>query len=299
MAQQFLNGAQVCAHIQQMSGVAVAQPVGVNPARQARLQSALAQPPPDIAGIQPPRRSAAPPAQRRKQRLGQRAPVAAGMEPALQRLPRLPRQRQHALFAALAPHAHHPAVQIHIAHIQRHQFAHPHAGAVEQLEHRPVAQRRRAFGGCGRAGRCGGGLCGAFGGCDLGRAVEQGVAIVHRQRLGQAARGAGRGNANGGIGPARAAAHQVAEEAAQRGQLAPQGGGGLPAVAGGQEAAHIFGAHRLRAAPFSHKGRELPHIGGVGAPRVGRKVALCAQVPLEAVEGRRPVQSQVASRARA
>ena len=64
----------------------------------------------------------------------------------LERMPRLPAERDDPLLAPLPQSAQQTLAQIDVPHVQADQFAHAKAGGVEQLEDRPVALAERRSG---------------------------------------------------------------------------------------------------------------------------------------------------------
>ena len=81
------------------------------------------------------------------------------------RLPRVGADRHDPLLAALAAQQHGAVDGVEVVDVEADRLGDPRAGAVEQLEQRPVAQRQR------RAGRAGG--------------LEDRLDVGQRQRLGQ------------------------------------------------------------------------------------------------------------------
>ena len=82
--------------------------------------------------------------QRRPRRRRRRSAGRPCGQPAVERAGGRVAEGHDALLAALAEHAHHVAVAVHVVDVEAGQLADPDAGGVEQLEHRHVAQPDRA-----------------------------------------------------------------------------------------------------------------------------------------------------------
>ena len=95
---------------------------------------------------------------------------AAARQVAAQRLDSLAAERDDPLLVALAGHPDEPVVEIDAALLEPDRLRHAKAGAVEELDQRPVAQRPRR---------------------DAARRVDQPFGLARRQRPRQLARPAG------------------------------------------------------------------------------------------------------------
>src|SRR3954451_7847849 len=131
VAEQILYHAKVCATIQQVRREAVPQRVRMGWAAAATVEAA-----PDIARRQPHTSFVA--EQRRTRVTGQ--DLAANRQPSDQRLDTRRAERHAALLAALAPYGDRCRRQVHGVDIERAEFAHPHAAAVQNFEYRVVAE---------------------------------------------------------------------------------------------------------------------------------------------------------------
>ena len=262
--EQLLDLAQVGAHVEQVCRIAVTQAVRMHVAGDPAAARAARDDAPHVARPEPARRRRAAP-QRREERLRQDPRRAPRSDPGRERLARRGGQRHHALLAALAGHPHVAAVQIEIAHVERRQLGDAQPGAIQQLEQRAVAQLDR--GGTGRD------------------AVDQAHALVDGQRARQAPGQARRRHPGGGVERAAPLAHQEAEERPQRGELAAERRRTAAAVQAREKAAHVDAGRLIQDEALALMRRELAQVGQVGAPRVGREVALGPQEQLEGAQG--------------
>ena len=140
--QQLLDVAQICAHVEEMCGVAVTQPMGMHVIGDVGAPRARDQHAAHLA-ISHPRRSRRSAAQADEERLRQHAGPASQIEPNTQRVACGGRQRNDAFLAALAANPHVTAHEIEIAHVEADQLADAQTAAVEQLDERALARRQR------------------------------------------------------------------------------------------------------------------------------------------------------------
>ena len=200
MAQHLLHRSQVGAALQQVRRERVAQRVGRNALHYARPLSA---PLDDAPGAHARER----PATRIEEQLALRiALVERG--PDLTRVERdrpqgPPADRYEALLGPLAEHADQRVVVPHVAHRERDQFAHSHAGGVRHLEQGAVTPGQALVG--------------------VGRRQQQ-LHLVVCQHLGELAPRLGKLQPVAGV-PARVPLrHEKTEVRPQRGDLAPDTG---------------------------------------------------------------------------
>ena len=185
--------------------------------------------------------------------LGRERAATAGEVPPQRGRGLLP-HRHDARLAALAVHRQLGRARVGVGHGQVHELLAAEAAAVEQLEREAVAQRERL------AAR--------------GR-PEQGPDVVLREDTRQSAAAARTRQQPGRVGAEHAALGQVAAEAAQRRELARQGGRRVPAAA--QVARE--GAHRLpveigdRQVVRGEPHVKLPEVRGIRAARRGAGAA--------------------------
>jgi hypothetical protein len=169
-------------------------------------------------------------------------------------------------------------VQVDVPHVERHQLADPDARPVEQLDQCPIPQGTAI--GPNSPARCRARL---RSGLDR-QCLGQHVTVVDGQRVRQSPGGARRGDTDAGIGLAVPFPHQEAEEAAQGGQLPPQGRGRLRPVAIGQKRSYFVDSNPVRARCGGGERSELAHVREVGPSGVGREIAFGAQVKLEGAD---------------
>jgi hypothetical protein len=141
-------------------------------------------------------------------------------------------------------------MQIHITDIERRHLADAQAGAVEQLDQGAVAQQL---------------LVGSGGAL---RHLHQRNAVVHREGAWQALGHTRPRNARGRVQRADALPHEIAEEGAERGELAPERRRMAPRVQVGQEVPHAHRADSLGRICAAGEARELPHVAEIRAPGV-------------------------------
>ena len=151
MTQQLLDCPQVRPCIEKVRGEGVAQavnaqlvaPDGIEQLVHGALHTAAGEPCPAPAHEHRP--VVAPP--------GLHDATSRG-KPAAERLHRPRAHRDDALLPPLAAHLHLVGQEVHVAQVQPREFRQPHAGGIEELEHREVAERREVV--AGRAGLGGG-----------------------------------------------------------------------------------------------------------------------------------------------
>ena len=140
MSEQFLNAAEIGPSLEEVSGEGVAQEVGVDA---ARLQACdLGQPAQDQESPGP----GQPAALRVQEELGAVPPVevrAPAGEVAAERVDRRTADRHDAFLSALPRDPHEPVVEVDAAFLEPDSLGHPQAGAVEELDERPVTERAR------------------------------------------------------------------------------------------------------------------------------------------------------------
>lgn len=268
MAQELLDFAEIRAHVQQMSRVAVAEAVRMNPVGDVRLAREAQEDPPHVPRSESPRRLAAARAQRHERR---DVRIPAGTEMRCDRLVGSRRQRHHSLATAFAEYPDLTAVDVDRAAIQAAQLGDAKARAVEKFDDRVIAQRSAGIR-VGPSGR------------SLRRRVRQRVAVVHREGARQAAGLAGPGNPQARVGPANTLADQVPEEAAQTRKLAAHRRGREAPMAIREERAHLVRPHCRGLRSGTQESGELTQIRRVRAARVLRETTLSAQVPIEALD---------------
>jgi len=273
--EEFLDGAKIRPHVEQVGGIAVSQPVGVNPVHHTGPLGTRPQDPTHVAGIETAGLLPLLRAKRGKERLGQDTRTPSLIQVLAECIAGGCGQGHDPLLSALPPDPHVTSVKVDVPHVQRHQLTDPDASPVEQLDQRPIPKRPAT----GPNPRPDGGV--RTGSGILCQSLREDVAIVDRQGVRQPLGGAGRGDADTGIGLALAFPHQEAEEAAQGSQLSPQGRRSLGSVAVGQKPAHVFDSDRVRTRLGPDRLGELANIRKVGPSRVRRQIAFSAQVELE------------------
>ena len=187
------------------------------------------------------------------------------VEPGPERVAGRAGQGYHPLLAPLAEHADVASVHVDVAHVEPDELPDAQPGAVEEFEQGAVAQVR------GRRAR-------------YRDRLDERLAVVDGERPRQPLRRARQRHARRGIETAIPLAHQEAEKRTNRGELARQRRRIAAAVQRRQETAHVLRCHMVRPGPGFERCRELAHVRSVGAAGVRRKVALRAQVQVEAAQ---------------
>ncbi|VVN74568.1 hypothetical protein PS687_05769 [Pseudomonas fluorescens] len=187
-------------------------------------------------------------------------------QPKLQGFAGLSAYRQHAGFAALAEYLHQSVRQVQLVQVQAGQFRQAQARGIEQLQDRLVAVGEEVV----------------FHG-----AVEQLQGAVGVQGLGQAPFALRRRQAVGRVVIAQAFAVEVVIEPAHSRQQARQAARGLAGVVQAcDQAAQVLDIQGLPTGDllFFAVGQDLVQVPSVGFQRMGRHLALVAQVSAVSVQ---------------
>ena len=278
MPEEFLDGTQVRPHVEQVGGVAMSKPVGMDPVHQSGPNGPRPQDATHVAGIEAAGRLPLLRPKRGEEGLGQDTWTAPLIQVLAQRIAGGRGKGHDALLSSLSPDPHVASVQVDVPHVERHQLADPDSGTVEQLDQSPIPQHTAT----GTHPRIRGSMGTSPGG--LRQRLREDVTVVDGQGVRQSPGGAGRWDADTGIGLAVAFPNQEAEEGAQRSQLSPQCRGRLTPVAVRQKCAHVIDSDRVGSRRGADRLGELANVRQVGPLRVGREIAFGAQVELEGAD---------------
>ena len=139
VAEQFLDGAQVGAALEQMRRKGMSQRVRTDPEARAahdrRSAPGALHASPGQSGARGNSRTADPTS------LSQ--PTRAVLQPDRNRLLRRVVERDDSFLGPLSHHANHARAQVHVLDVEANELAEPESGRVEQLEHRTVAAAER------------------------------------------------------------------------------------------------------------------------------------------------------------
>ncbi len=140
MAEEFLHRPKICPSLEQMRGRAVAQPMR---AGVGRFWDMGKQSMDDVAHLTDVDAAASATEEERRATTGNRQQRPAPPRPFADRVPGGNPERHHPLLLPLAEHAQQPVVKQDIIDVEPGEFADPHPGRVQQLEHGPVTHMQR------------------------------------------------------------------------------------------------------------------------------------------------------------
>ena len=261
VAEQLLHGAQIRPAFQQMRGKGMAQIVGGDVLRNARLLGPLFQ---NARGLTPVQPFSASSQKGRPFSVHGRHAVPYG-EPAGERCHAGVAERYDALLAALAHNPDVTAFRAHVVHVQAESFGYAQARAVEQFQKRLVPQKKYLVGGESVAGSGCGARCG-------GLFVQQAENLIHVEHGRMPLILTRIAHSGAGIGLYLVEAQKVMKQGAQCGKLARHGGAGhaLAEQRGGKALHHLlrdFGRPLQRGSHAAQVGFKFQNVHGVGRHR--------------------------------
>ena len=262
VTEQFLDGAQIRAHLEQVGGERVAQAVRGDTHADAGAQAVALHEP-----LHRPRAQArAPAVEEQGLTLGLTAAGGAGKEERIplgqvlaQGLAGGPAKRNEPFLVALAADPHHLLGPVEVREVGGHQFRHTHAGRVEQLQHRPVPPPVPVHGG--------------------GR-LDQGEHLVHGEKGRDVPAAPGSDHPGQRVGGKNSAAAQKTEEGAQGRELARHRGARVGRVQAGDEGTDRDRGDPVGRAVVAAEADEFAQVALVTGRGVGR-IPLFHQQPGE------------------
>ena len=141
MPEELLDGAKICPHVEQVGGIAVPQPVGMNPVHQSGPLGSRPQDPTHVAGVETAGHFPLLRAKRGEERLGQDTRTPPLIQVLAERIAGGCGQGHDPLFSPLPPDPHVTSVKVDVPHVERHQLADPDSSPIEELDQRPIPQR--------------------------------------------------------------------------------------------------------------------------------------------------------------